>query len=337
MLPERPDLTGLAPDVVEYICALESELARLQPSKTADETPLELTEPPTSINVVVWSAGGWIKRTPRHLYTRQRRGGMGIFDLDLPADDAPHQVLAADEADTLVCLTDFGRAYPLPLADLPAQEIRSKGQRLADYLTLAASEKLVAVVPVRPEGQLVLLTQTGHLRLLRHNYVAVSQPGKALLDVGKLGPLAAAAWIAPGDDVFIATQMGQGIRFGAGKVSPTGSLGIRLEGGDAVLGVCGVGETGRVLLVSADGKGTVRQMSGFRANKMPGAAGKVAMKTDRLAGVTAVAAEQDVFIISKLSKIIRFPASEIPPKEGVVQGVNCISLRADEVAALTVS
>ena len=36
-------------------------------------------------------------------------------------------------------------------------------------------------------------------------------------------------------------------------------------------------------------------------------------------------------MISRLSKIIRFMSEEIPAKEGVVQGVNCMSLRADQV------
>ena len=38
-----------------------------------------------------------------------------------------------------------------------------------------------------------------------------------------------------------------------------------------------------------------------------------------------------------LGKIIRFAAAEVPAKEGVVQGVNCMALRADECVALVVS
>jgi len=76
-------------------------------------------------------------------------------------------------------------------------------------------------------------------------------------------------------------------------------------------------------------------MSGFRANKAPGAGGKVAMKTSYLAGALTVNMENDLFVITRLSKIIRFPADEIPPKLDVVQGVNCISLRADKVVAVT--
>jgi DNA gyrase subunit A len=78
-------------------------------------------------------------------------------------------------------------------------------------------------------------------------------------------------------------------------------------------------------------------MSGFAANKAPGSGGKVAFKAEKLVTAVTVHEDSDVFIISKLSKMIRFPADEIPIKEGVVQGVNCMSLRADEVTAVTVT
>jgi hypothetical protein len=44
-----------------------------------------------------------------------------------------------------------------------------------------------------------------------------------------------------------------------------------------------------------------------------------------------------VMIMSKLGKVIRFVAGEVPPKEGVVQGVNCMSLRADVCRLLLAS
>jgi DNA gyrase subunit A len=51
--------------------------------------------------------------------------------------------------------------------------------------------------------------------------------------------------------------------------------------------------------------------------------------------ITAISTDQalDLFAISRLGKIIRFRAEEIPPTEGVVQGVVCMSLRGDEVSA----
>jgi DNA gyrase subunit A len=48
----------------------------------------------------------------------------------------------------------------------------------------------------------------------------------------------------------------------------------------------------------------------------------------------AVSPEDDLFLISRLGKIIRFSAGDVPPKESAVQGVNCMALRADTTAAL---
>jgi len=61
------------------------------------------------------------------------------------------------------------------------------------------------------------------------------------------------------------------------------------------------------------------------------------MVSDRLVSAAAVQSNDDIFIISNLSKIIRFRADEVPVKEGVVQGVNCMAFRADSAAALAVS
>jgi DNA gyrase/topoisomerase IV subunit A len=93
--------------------------------------------------------------------------------------------------------------------------------------------------------------------------------------------------------------------------------------------------------LTEDGKGTIRLMSGFAANKSPGAGGKVIMKTDLLVGAFSVSTpngeQDDIFAISQLGKIIRFQAGEVPAKEGVVQGVNCMNLRNDACRAFTLS
>jgi DNA gyrase/topoisomerase IV subunit A len=90
-------------------------------------------------------------------------------------------------------------------------------------------------------------------------------------------------------------------------------------------------------MLGADGLGTVRLMSGFSANKAPGGGGKIALKTDELVGAVAVEEGDDLFALSRLSKLIRFVADEVPAKEGVVQGVRCMTLRADVAVAVAAS
>lgn len=77
-----------------------------------------------------------IKRTSRHLYGRQRRGGMGVFDLDTQGDDAPSQLAQADESDSVLLLTNDGRAFRLAVASLPGSPVRARGQELRELLPL---------------------------------------------------------------------------------------------------------------------------------------------------------------------------------------------------------
>ena len=138
-------------------------------------------------------------------------------------------------------------------------------------------------------------------------------------------------------ELFIGTKQGLAIRFSSKQVSSKGTSAIRLEPGDELLGIAAVEADGGVLLVSDDGRGTIRLMEGFRPNKSPGGGGKVALKAEKMVGMATANPEDDIFIISNLSKMIRFNAGDIPAKTGVVQGVHLMSLRADEVATAGVA
>ena len=77
---------------------------------------LEPGEPPSSWNLITASQNGVIKRTPRYKYLRQRRGGMGIFDLETHADDFPSFLTVAEEDQSLLIFTDFARVFRLPVS-----------------------------------------------------------------------------------------------------------------------------------------------------------------------------------------------------------------------------
>lgn len=338
---ERPNLSGVDPQVRAYIETLEAELERLQAEETPNEravaaAPLEPSEPPTTLNVITVSAGGLAKRTPRHLYWRQRRGGMGIFDLETPESDPPAFLTIADESQSLLLITNHARAFRVPVNSLPESPVRSRGQLLTERLPLRPGECLAIILPGQASGYVALVTERGHVRRLRHHYLGDNlRPGTLLFEVQDLGAPAAACWTPGEADLFIATLQGKAIRFAEQRVPHSGCLGIRLDRDDTVVAVAPVQEESSVFLLGNDGKGALRLMAGFAANKAPGAGGKVAFKTERLVGAITAGENDDLFIISRLGKIIRFQASEVPAKEGVVQGVHCMALRADETTVLT--
>lgn len=354
----RPDLEKVPPEVRDYIEKLEAELEYLRQQKDQPAKPrtarlstaleeisspenfveTEPTESPTTINLITATASGIAKRTPRHHYTRQNRGGMGIFDLDSPEEQTPAVLALADERQNILLLTKMGRAFRLPVSAITETPIRGRGVSIASRINLPEDEELAAIVAEQAQGYLALASQSGMVRLLRHHvFGEYMKPGTPLYDYRSFGPLASACWTTGEQDLFIATQHSRAIRFPEKQVPPQGTMGIRLIDQDSVVSITAVHPDSGVLMLGADGKGTIRMMQGFAANKSPGSGGKIAMITDRLVCALSTDERQEIFIISRLSKIIRFRLEQIPVKDGVVQGVVCMSLRADEPAAAVLS
>lgn len=350
---ERPDLTDVAPNVAAYIEYLEQELGHSRTRSAAtlrgergpeDEDPslppLIVTEAPTTFQIITLSRGGLVKRTARHLYERQRRGGMGIFDIELSDTDVPLTLCHADETEMLLLITSKARAFRLRVDQIPSAPVRGKGQPLRNLVQLHDDEYPAALLPNQRGVTLALVSEKGYARALPAHVVGMGMtPGVLLYRNPEFGPVAAACWSAGKGDLLITTRNGMGIRFPEKSLAIPGGPGIRLESGDAAVGIAAVqppdGEG--ILLVGSDGRGTIRLMDGFSPNKAPGGGGKIAFKGDHVIGAMAVNPESDVFIISRLGKMIRFSANEIPPKEGVVQGVNCMMLRGDECVSMVVT
>lgn len=335
----RPDLSAEKTAIVDYIEYLESELALLRNTTpgqiSAETTPLEPSEPPTTLNVISITADNCAKRTPRHHYFRQRRAGMGVFDIETDEESPPTTLAIADVDESLILFTDQGRTFRFPVTNLPETPLRGRGMSLVTPLNLLADERIIAALPENGGSYVLLVSQRGWVRRIQRTYLGPRMyQGQRFHKLSEGGYLTAAAWSDGDGDVFIATRNGLGIRFSEQQVPARGCLGLRVAPDDEALAVVATQDDGGIFLQSHDGKGTVRLMEGFRKNKAPGAGGKVVIKTDRLVGAKATTASDDLFVISRLSKIIRFSADEVPAKTGVVQGVNCMSLRGDEVVAI---
>ncbi|MFT5196566.1 MAG: DNA gyrase subunit A [Cellvibrionaceae bacterium] len=342
---ERPDLTDASDEIEAYIAYLENALKEKPQAKSQNKTVSlepaalaepELTEPETTVQVITLSHAGCMKRTPRHLYGRQRRAGMGVFEIDLPEDDRPKQIIFADVESDLIALTNFARIYKIPVAEIKETPVRGKGCLLADLLAgKGMHEREHVKTLLAGSGQAIaILTERGHVITRNKNFI---KNGAILYDVNTISSPQSACWSTGKDEIFVGTKKGLAIRFATGQVSTKGTSAIRLDEGDGLLGIAAVEPTGGVLLVSADGRGTIRLMEGFRPNKSPGGGGKVALKTEKMAGMVTADPADDVFIISSLCKMIRFNAGDIPAKTGAVQGVHLMTLRADEVTAVGVA
>lgn len=344
---ERPNLENIDPAIVAYIEFLESK-ARIRPgirsAALADEfesnlsEPVGPAEPPTTINIASFSKAGLAKRTPRHLYPRQHRGGMGIFDLDVSGPDYPAILTSLEESENALVFTNFAKVYRFPVSRFQQGEVRSKGFDVFDRIVTEPGETPVAILPERSSGYVAMVTSLGRVRCLRHHLFGEHmRPGSLFFNVKDTGPLAAVCWTQGDSDLFVLSEKGIAIRFNEKSLNPQGDWGIKLSADDKAVAICSVYEDSQVFMVGADGKGTIREMKGFAPNKSAGGSGKIATKNDHVIGASVVNSTDDLFILTQLGKIIRFKADEVPTTEGVVQGVICINMRNDEVVAVTVS
>ncbi len=338
-MTERPDLTNVDPEIRAYIASLEAKVARLEGDTTERRIPEPepiASEPPTTVNLITVSRSGRAKRTPRHRYTRQGRGGMGVFDLETDEDDPPALLTLADVEATLIAITDGGRIYRMRVNKLPESPVHARGVPLGDYLPLPGDERVIALLSTGGGDHIAMLGRRGWVSRVRASFVGKTMaPGVSYHDAAAHGPLVAACWADEGQDLFIVSREAQGIRLPLKRIDQHGGLGIRLQRDDVAVAITAVDETSGVFLVNAEGQGMIRLMSGFRPNKNPGGGGKIAMKTAQLADAAVVEKTDDLFVISRFGKIIRFSASEVPPKTNPVQGVACLGLRGDEAVACT--
>jgi DNA gyrase subunit A len=345
---DRPDLSHVSPEIKAYIEFLEGKLRTSQPANNSSKKKEQLpdteidvistaplqAEPPTTIQIITVSYDGFAKRTARHIYTPQHRSGMGVYDIELKEPDYPTVLASIDETQNLLLFTNLARAFRYPINKVTASPVHAKGDPF-DRLPFENDEKIIAILPEQAQGYVAMVSAGGRVRTLRHHVFGEHmKPGTALYPFREFGPLVAACW-TPGDgDLFVATRHGIGIRFNEKMISPQGDYGIKVSGDDAVVGITSVRDQSGVFMISADGKGTIRLMSGFAPNKSPGGSGKIAMKSDHLINAVSVEGSDHIFIITRYGKIIRFKADEVPQTEGVVQGVNCIMMRNDEVTAM---
>jgi DNA gyrase subunit A len=333
----RPNLENVSSEIIAYIEHLESELEQAQAGKpTRPTAQFDVSEAPTNQTVITLTSKGIAKRTYRHLYQRQRRGGMGVFDIDTPESDPPKLMVQAEENQHLIVLTTLARAFRLPVSSIPlSTDLHEKGHDIFSEPPFEAGEQWSTVIVEGASLYMTVVSEKGWVRSFpRHIFGENAKPGTVLYHVREHGKPTGACYHSSDDHLLIATQNGLGIRFSARHIPNFGCQGIRLASTDATVSICPANLKESVFLLADDGKGTIREMAGFAENKAAGAGGKQLLKAEKLVSALRVTEKDDLFVLSKLSKIVRFSADEVPPKEGVVQGVNCMALRADTCVAV---
>ncbi len=309
---------------------------------------------PEEESVLVYSAGGYVKRTNPDEFKKQRRGGIGVVDLKAKEEDFVSMFLTTSTHSDLLFFSDRGKVYQIKMYDLPEGRRATRGKSIMNFLQLEGDEKVTSILAMpkdvkKSDSSLAMITRNGVVKkVATKSFYDVRRSGLIAIKLKTDDELITARFVEKNDDVVMASHKGQSIRFKESDVREMGRtaggvVGMKLKKGDFVVGanVVKKGEKDPTLFViSENGYGKQTALKEYKVQKRAGSGIKtmqVTSKTgDLIISKVLTENEQEIIAISKNGQVIRVDVKELPSLGRQTQGVRIMKLRAgDSIASLT--
>ena len=310
---------------------------------------------PEADSVLVFTAGGYVKRTDPNEYKTQKRGGVGVVDLETKEEDVVTHLLKTSTHSDLLFFTNKGKAYQLKMYEIPEGRRATKGKSVMNFLQLSAEEKVTSIVALSKDAKamspyLLLVTKKGVTKKMSsESFKDVRRSGLIAIRLDDGDELHSANFLDKGDEVIMATKMGQSIRFKEADVREMGRgaggvRGIKLvKASDNVVGASILKKSDKdatFLVISENGLGKRSEMDEYKTQGRGGSGVKtfkISPKTGNVVAAGIVTEEQSELIaMSKKGQVIRVEIDAVPVQSRGTQGVKIMRPReGDSVASVT--
>ncbi|MBX4198288.1 DNA gyrase subunit A [Candidatus Parcubacteria bacterium] len=305
-------------------------------------------------SVLVLTAGGYIKRTDPEEYRKQRRGGVGVVDLDTKEEDFVTQLLTTNTHSDLLFFTDKGKVYQMKMYEIPEGRRATRGKSIMNFLALEGGEKVTSILAMTKEMKksdlsLMMVTRDGVAKkVAAESFHDVRRSGIIAIKLASGDQLISASFVEKGDETIVVTMKGQSIRFKESDVREMGRAaggvtGMNIDKGDFVIGADVVKKEYKnpeLLVVMANGYGKKTNLKEYKVQKRAGSGIKTAQVTSKTGNVIASKVvfqdETELVAMSKKSQVIRVDAKEIPSLGRQTQGVRIMKLRDGDAIASAV-
>lgn len=308
---------------------------------------------PEKESVLVFTKGGYVKRTDPSEYRAQKRGGVGVIDIETKDEDFVTMLVSANTHSDLLFFTNKGKAYQIKMYDIPEGKRATKGKSVMNFIALEGDEKVTSILPIDKETRktvehLMMVTAMGTVKKVSaESFKDVRRSGLIAIRLEKGDELEAVLAVMKGDDVMLASTLGQSIRFKESDVremgrSAGGVRAMKLGKGDIVIGVDRIakGETAKAFLtLSSNGLGKKTNIKEYKTQNRGGSGiktAKVTPKTGKLIVAKIVGEENEIIAVSQKGQVIRVDLKSIPTSGRQTQGVTIMKLHAgDSIASIT--
>jgi DNA gyrase subunit A len=311
---------------------------------------------PDEESVLVLTKGGYVKRTNPSEYKTQRRGGVGVIDLNTKEEDIVTTLLTTSTHSDLLFFTDAGKVYQSKMYEIPEGRRATKGKSIMNFLPLQAEERVTSVLAVRKEewdGEWGLMMVTKHGVAKKSDAAAFKDVRRSGLIAIKLKPgdsLIAARFVGQGDEMALVSKQGQAIRFKEDDVREMGRTAAGVAamklGKDDVLVSAEVLQNGvkdrEILVVTENGFGKSTPAKEYKIQKRAGSGIKTVKVTEKTGNVVAgiiinqeERSEGELVIMSKKGQVIKLPLKQVPTLGRDTQGVKVMKMRTgDRIASV---
>jgi DNA gyrase subunit A len=305
-------------------------------------------------SILVFTQGGYVKRTDPASYKRQKRGGVGVVDINTKDDDFVTTVLSTTTHSDLLFFTDQGKVYQTKMYDLPEGRRATRGKSIVNFLQLESDEVVTSILAVPKDKQaedltLSMVTKQGRVkRVAADSFADVRRSGIIAITLEDGDQLVSASFARDEDEIMLATRAGRAIRFAAEEVRTMGRTakgvrGIKLDKKDdevvAGLVVNDRKADGAVFVITENGFGKKTDLSEYSTQGRGGKGVKTAnlSKTTGKLVMAAILTDEDeeVVAMSRDAQVIRFDAGDVSTLSRNTKGVRIMKLHdADMVASL---
>jgi DNA gyrase subunit A len=311
---------------------------------------------PDEESVLVYTKGGYIKRTDPEEYRMQKRGGVGVVDVEVKEEDFVTHLLSATTHNDLLFFTDKGRAYQIKMFDIPEGKRATRGKSVVNFIQLADNEKITSILAMPKDVKnahkhsMMLVTKLGQgKRVAMDSFTDVRRSGILAIGLDSGDELLSAMFVQDGDTVILTSREGQSIRFEVDDVRVMGRAagGVRvmdLDKSDRLVSAdCipkGIKDA-ELLVMTAHGYGKKTDIDEYKVQNRGGSGIKTVKVTDKtgeliVAKIVTPQVEQ-VIAMSKKSQVIKIDAHTVPSLGRDTQGVRIMKPReGDTLASMTI-
>ena len=334
-----------SPEMIRQV--LKEELIAIR-DKYGDERRTEIQEVEDEIDiedlieekqcVYTLTHGGYIKRLPVSEYRAQGRGGRGVRAMATKDEDYTETVFTASTHDNILLFTNRGRVYIKKGYQIPEAGRNARGTNIVNILQIEPGEKISAMICGRgidTGSYLVFVTRNGTVKRMEQAALKnIRSSGIRALTLEEGDQLITVLQTAGDEQIFIGTQLGMAVCFNETDVRATGRTaigvrGIRLRGGDFVVGAGSSGDGHDVLSITEKGYGKRTDLGEYSVHGRGGVGIRnysVTDKTGPVAAIKMVGEEDDLLVITNDGTIIRTPVERISRLGRATQGVRVMRL-----------